>query len=856
MKDPSAVPHESYQSGDFLVGGVTSQIISIFDKFPFNKHPSRELIHLSRSFSLVTKFYQHILALAFAVNEINQNPRILPNITLGFHIYDSYYDARMTYRTTLDLLFKWHRFVPNYRCDTQKILIAVIGGLGSDISFHMADLLRLYKIPQLTYGSFAPEENYTTEFPSFYRLAPSEEHQYIGIIQLLQHFGWTWVGLFAVDDESGEHFMKTLEPLLSQNGICSAFTQRIPQRQRINNNWSDITDLISKIYLFFTESKANTFVLYGDALTMIGLHTLIEDISSSFGKVWIMTAQIDLVITRAHLSSDLQQFQGAISFTIPSTELQGFEQFLQNITSCWTQGDGFLKAFWEKAFDCSFPNPSMEAMITRTCTGQESLESLPQTHFEMRMTGHSYSIYNAVYAVAHALDTMYSSRSISKRMVGSKRVQLQEIHPWQLHPFLQSIISNNSAGETLSFNDIGESGAGFDIMNIITFPNNSFLKVKVGRLDPNLEEGKELIINEESITWPKGFNQILLLSVCSDSCHPGYQKRKKEGEKFCCYDCLLCPEGKVSNQKDMDDCFRCPEDHYPNKNRSGCHPKLITFLSYEEPLGITSAFVAASLSLITVLVLGTFIKHKSTPTVKANNRDITYALLISLLLCFLCSLMFLGQPTKVTCFLQQSAFGIIFSVAISCVLAKTITVVVAFMATKPGSSMRKWLGKRLAISIVLSCSLIQAGICAVWLGTSPPFPDVDMQSLNVEIIAGCNEGSTIMFYLVLGYMGLLSTISFTVAFLARKLPDSFNEAKFITFSMLMFCSVWLCFIPTYLSTKGKSMVAVEIFSILASSAGLLGCIFSPKCYIILLRPELNNTKMLIRTTGQKLPRSM
>ncbi|CAJ0966217.1 unnamed protein product [Ranitomeya imitator] len=200
-------------------------------------------------------------------------------------------------------------------------------------------------------------------------------------------------------------------------------------------------------------------------------------------------------------------------------------------------------------------------------------------------------------------------------------------------------------------------------------------------------------------------------SVCSPSCPPGFRKAARRGEPSCCFQCITCPNGEMTNETDSLQCTKCPWNMWPNCKQDRCVPKTQEFLSNEHPLGITLTATSISSSLIPMVILGLFLHHRTTPIVRANNYSLSCLLLLSLSLCFLCSLVFIGYPQSTKCLLRQVTFDIVFALSVSCILAKTVMVVIAFKATKPGSQLRKWTGPHVSYLIVISCMLIQTFLC-------------------------------------------------------------------------------------------------------------------------------------------------
>ncbi|KAM8921439.1 vomeronasal type-2 receptor 26-like [Pelodytes ibericus] len=816
-----------YQDGDLVIGGlVTVNTSPLYDRYTFTDIPHRLNKHVCRRFNVL--YYQNLVAFVFAISEINENLGILPNITLGFYVLDTCFDEVQTIKSMLDMMSTSAISTPNYRCGLLPNLVGFVDGVSSKQSLLVARLFGLYRIPQISYGALDPVLSDKVQFPSFYRTVPSDTVQYQAIVKLVKYFGWSWVGILVSDNESGLRASQVLQEELKQHGYCVAFVEFFTFTMAFDYEET------GKVIRSLRSSSANVIIVYSDRDYVLTLQILLYMYPIS-EKVWIISSQWDVSAGMPFNFLSFTPFNGSLAFTLPSRTSPNFEEFSLSVNPDRYPNNYFIDDAWHELYDCNFGKPSGDFEL---CTGNETIQTAEFSNINKYMSGYSYSIYNAVYALAHALHHMSS--------LEDEEQNIKDVQAWKILQYLRTIHFTNTAGEEIYLDENGEVNLEFDILNWIVYANETLDAIRVGKFHPHTVQ--KLTINQTMIRWSPCFREIPR-SVCSESCNPGYRKSHRESQPSCCYDCIPCPEGEISNQTDMETCIKCPEILWPNMNRDMCIPKLITYLSYEDLLGKSITVMSIVLFILTCLVMIILITHRNTPVVKANNRDLSFILLVSLKMCFLCSLIFIGHPHKVTCILRQPVFGATFSIAVSSILAKTVTVIIAFNATKPGSKLRHWVGSKTSNCILFFCSLIQVVICAVWLGSSPPFPHYNTADGIDVIVAECQEG--IGFSFVLGYMGCLAALSFIIAFLARNLPDVFNEAKFITFSMLVFCSVWISFIPAYLSTKGKYVVAVEIFAILASSSGLLGCIFIPKCYIILLRPEMNSRGFITKTMNVK-----
>ncbi|XP_027136545.1 olfactory receptor CU1 [Larimichthys crocea] len=755
-----------------------------------------------------------MMTMVFAVEEINRNSTLLPGVRLGYRIMDSCDHVH----TSLQALFS---LVKENETDTRKDrstrsetlsscladspVPAVIGLASSSPTRAVAHTLGPLNLPLVSYFATCTCLTDKHMYPSFLRTVPSDLFQVRGLVQLVTFLGWLWVGTIGTTDDYSHYGIQAFSNQFKQQGGCLAFHLTIPKSP--------------------TEAQ---------------IQEMADRLHSS-------TAQVVVVFATEGQLLDLL-LEGTLGFSFPGVRIPGLKEFLLNVRPSPKPGMEFVNMFWEELFGCrletfkgSVDENSKAAGGKPLCTGLEDLSNTDSGYTDVSEVRISYNVYKAVYAIAHGLHALLNcdSRGDNTGMCEKHK----SFTAGQLLHHLKMVNFTNQFNEKVYFDSNGEPVPLYDIINWQKDSKGHIRFVNVGSYDGSAPLGQQLQMKLNTIVWTEGQSQVPI-SQCSAPCSLGSRQARRPGEPHCCFDCLPCADGEISNQTGSTECTKCPEYYWSDKDKVKCVAGVEEFLSFYDTMGIILVTLTLLGVVLTAIITTVFHHFRATPIVKANNSELSFLLLVSLKLCFLCSLVFIGQPSVWTCRLRQAAFGISFVLCLSCLLVKTIVVLLAFRSSVPGSRALKLFGPSQQRTLILCTTAPQVCLCAGWLLGAPPFPfrNSAYQASTGKIVVECKEPWPPGFYLVLSYIGLLAFLCLLLAFLGRKLPDTFNEAKFITFSMLIFWAVWISFIPAYVSSPGKFTVAVEVFAILASSFGLLVCIFVPKCYIILLRPERNTKK--------------
>ncbi|XP_030007222.1 extracellular calcium-sensing receptor-like [Sphaeramia orbicularis] len=770
------------QDGDVIIGGLFNlNYLLSFTEQDFTKKP-----YFEPCTGLNILPSKLMYAMTFAVEEINRNSTLLQGVKLGYRILDS-----------------WGQSAP-----------LIIGPGFSSMGVILSRILGPLSVPLISYSATCPCLSDRHKFPNFFRTIPSDIYQARAIARLVFHFKWTWIGAVIANDDYGHSALQVFQEEIQGKRICLEFIETV--------RWETIMDDVKKTAITIQASTARVILIFCWYIGVIPLfleltEKNVTDRQFLASEAW---STRDALLQNLAIS---KVASGVVGVAIRSSPIPGFEHYLRSLNPYNHPNDVFVRELWEKEFG-----------------GTESLKEVQSVFTDVSQLRWTYNVYLAVYAAAHALHSLLSCPNRDSPTNNSSTCSsAKHIKPRELLQQLNKLNISTPHGEMFYFQG-ADIPAKFDIVNWQKTPEGSLKLVLVGYVDEF-----NVHLNESVIQWNTGSSEVPV-SVCSKSCPPGTRMANRKGEPVCCFDCIPCGEGEISNITGSLHCKSCPSEFWSNTERTVCIRRQMDFLSFNETLGITLTTVAVSGVIVTTAVFVVFLYYRQTPMVRANNSELSFLLLLSLKLCFLCSLVFIGRPSVWSCRFQQAAFGISFVLCVSCLLVKTMVVLAAFRSARPGAAaLMKWFGPGLQRGSVCLFTSVQIIICIIWLSISPPVPHRDLGIQGSKVTLKCAMASVVGFSLVLGYIGLLACSCLLLAFLARKLPDNFNEAKLITFSMLIFCAVWVAFVPAYVSSPGKYVVAVEIFAILASSYGLLFCIFAPKCFIILLRPEKNTKKHLM-----------
>ncbi|XP_034240274.1 metabotropic glutamate receptor 2-like [Thrips palmi] len=779
------------------------------------------------------KGVQRLEAMLYALDAINNDPTVLPNVTLGAVILDSCSSAPYALEQSMEFVRNFmNPDLSEYKCargespqfNPHKPVSGVIGASFSVVSIMVANILRLFKIPQISYASTSTELSDKSRFGFFSRVVPPDNFQAQAMVDVVSALGWKYVSTVAVEGDYGERGIQSFVQLASQNGICVGVSELIHRKAH--------PDEYDRVVLRLSQRpKARAVVMFVDEDNIRKL--LAATIRANLTNHFLYVASDSWGAKNYPVKGQEGAAEGAITILPRKNNILEFDTYYKslrpNLTECKSlrrneaQADGgqincrniWFREFWEQHHSCSLtPKPGR-----KPCSGKETLRAYEQE-------GLVPFVVDAVYAMARAVHELVIDKC------GAPFRLCDRVKPAppgsELLEYIRNLTFRGRQGTEIRFNKDGDAYGSY---HIYQYQRNGskFDYNRVGSWEKSLDfdKGKTMW----SRYYPGTMNRPPV-SVCSDECPKGHIRNYQDN---CCWSCVPCPPNAYANN---DTCHPCAVGWAPTLDRADCYKIKPTVLGWDSPWAFVPLAYTCVMVLWTVMTVTVFVRYNSTPVIMASGRELCYVLLLGCTLCFCTPVVLLARPGTETCFVSRIMPGLALSICYSAILTKTNRISRIFNQGARSIRRPACTSPRSQVAICSALVMIQVVVSAVWVYYEPPSTHELHTALHTVMLTCAESTESLMTSLLFNFM--LIAMCTLYAFKTRKIPENFNEAKYISFTMYSTCIVWLAFIPIYFGTTDhKVRTCAMSMCVEISATVVLGCLFVPKVYLVIFQPYKN-----------------
>ncbi|XP_016367828.1 metabotropic glutamate receptor 4-like isoform X1 [Sinocyclocheilus rhinocerous] len=780
-------------------------------------------------------------AMLFALDRINNDHELLPNITLGARILDTC--SRDTHALEQSLTFVQaliEKDGTDVKCQgggspiitKPERVVGVIGASSSSVSIMVANILRLFKIPQVSYASTAPELSDNTRYDFFSRVVPPDTYQAQAMVDIVRAMRWNYVSTVASEGNYGESGVDAfIQKSREEGSVCISQSVKIPREPKPGE--------FDKIIQRLGENpNARVVIIFANEDDIRRLLQAAKKANQTGHFLWVGSdswgSKISPVLHQEEMA------EGAVTILPKRQSIRGFDRYFTSRTLENNRRNIWFAEYWENNFNCKLSRHALKkGSGIKKCTNQERIGK--DSSYEQE--GKVMFVIDAVYAMAHALHNMHKDLCPGKVGLCSK---MDPVDGTLLLKYIRNIKIAGIAGNPVQFNENGDAPGRYDIYQYQ-------IKNKTAEYKTIGHWTDQLYLNMRAMQWPGGGKQVPT-SICSQPCKPGWRKKIVKGIS-CCWHCERCDGYQY--QHDLYTCKMCRFDLRPNKNHTGCQPIPIVKLEWSSPWAVIPVLIAILGIMATLFVVVTFIRYNDTPIVKASGRELSYVLLTGIFLCYATTFLMISTPDVGICSLRRIFLGLGMSISYAALLTKTNRIYRIFEQGKMTVSAPRFISP--ASQLVITFSLISVqllGVC-IWFAVDPSQALIDYEdqrTADPEMACGvlkCDI-SDLSLICLLGYSMLLMVTCTVYAIKTRGVPETFNEAKPIGFTMYTTCIIWLAFIPIFFGTSQSTekmyiQTTTLTISVSLSASVSLGMLYMPKVYVVLFHPEQNVTKRSTRS---------